>query len=219
MASVENLSTCIESYGHDLSWLQNYHHKIPEDVLHFCYLGQICHDKGVHILIEAFLNLEKTAHDVVLDIWGGLDSDSPYVRRIHELAASSNNIHLHGGFSRTQLADVLSQSDVVVVPSIWYENNPLVIQEAFAAQVPVIATDLGGMSEFVQHGANGLLFESDNVTDLLNQMQRVVNEPSLLSQLRKGILPVKTIEQEVAQLMVIYEQSLGDRKTKHDTNA
>jgi glycosyltransferase involved in cell wall biosynthesis len=80
----------------------------------------------------------------------------------------------------------------------------LVIQEAFAAKIPVIATNLGGMAEAVTHEVNGLLFERGDVDDLARQLRRVADEPGLLPKLRSGIPPVKTIEQEVTELETMY---------------
>lgn len=207
-----DLPVRVQPYGHNLMWLTDRLPLSSTDILRFSYLGQIAYDKGVHILIEAFALLGDNP-SIALDIWGGLDSDTPYISRIQSLAAQSRDIRLRGRFPRSQLADVLAQASVVVVPSIWYENNPLVIQEAFAAKVPVIATNLGGMSEFVKHEVNGLLFQRGNVKDLAKQMQRIIDEPSLLEQLRAGIPPVKTIEQEVDELVAIYRQ-LQERRSR-----
>ena len=92
----------------------------------------------------------------------------------------------------------------MVVPSLWYENAPLVIREAFAANIPVIATNLGGMAEVVAHEVNGLLFERGNADDLAIQLRRIVEEPGLLGQLYQRVPPVKTIEEESAELAAIY---------------
>lgn len=204
-AVVDGIPLRVQLYGHDLSWLADYRRRQPDDQLRFCYLGQIAHDKGVHVLIEAFLKLDP-GPSVWLDIWGGLADGDPYTAHIQQLAARSGQIQLRGRFPRSQLGEVLSQADVVVAPSVWYENNPLVIQEAFAAQVPVIASNLGGMAEFVQHEVNGLLFEAGDIDDLTLQMRRITEEPALLDRLRSGIPPVKTIEQEMDELMVVYQQ-------------
>lgn len=203
-AVVEGLPIHVQAHGHDLGWLTGYPGKTSDVTLCFCYMGQIAHDKGVHVLIEAFLSLPATP-GVELNIWGSLDS-SPYATRVQELAAQSGSIRLRGRFPRSQLPNVFAQADVVVVPSIWYENNPLVIQEAFAAHVPVIATDLGGMAEFVQHDVNGLLFARGNAQDLAQQMRRVVQEPTLLPRLRAGIPPVKTMAKEIGELVSAYQR-------------
>jgi glycosyltransferase involved in cell wall biosynthesis len=214
-AVVDNLPMRLQPHGHDLDWLASYESRSPDGQLHFCYMGQIVHDKGVHVLVEAFLRLHA-GPGVALDLWGSLENNSAYVEHIRELVARSNKIHLNGRFPRSQLADVLSQADVIIVPSVWYENHPLVIQEAFAAKIPVITSNLGGMAEFVKHGINGLLFERGNVNNLAQQMQRVIDEPRLLDRLRVGIPPVKTMEQEVDEIIAVYQQ-LHRQKCHHQS--
>lgn len=210
-AVIDGIQLRVQPYGHDLSWLANYRKRMPDGQLRFCYMGQIAHDKGVHVLIEAFIKLDA-GPNVWLDIWGSLADGDPYAAHIQQLAARSGQVRLRGRFLRSQLGAVLSQADGVVAPSLWYENNPLVIQEAFAAEVPVIASNLGGMAEFVQHEVNGLLFEAGNADDLALQMRRIAKEPALLARLRSGIPPVKTIEQEVDELIAVYEQLLEVRR-------
>jgi glycosyltransferase involved in cell wall biosynthesis len=207
-AVIDGLPLRAQAHGHDLNWLTNSSDKTrPTDRIRFCYMGQIIPDKGVHVLVDAFLRLNP-ASEAELDIWGGLD-DSTYVASIRKLAAQSEKIHLRGRFVRAQLAAVLVEADIVVAPSIWYENSPLVIHEAFAAGVPVVATDLGGMAEFVQHEVNGLLFARADADSLAEQMERIIREPTLLARLRAGIPAVKTIQQEVIEVLAIYEQLVG----------
>ena len=195
-------------HGHDLSWLQKYNGKTKSNLLRFGYIGQIQTTKGVHVLVEAFqrARLDRGAR---LDIWGSLDKDNDYTHNLEKLIGNSRSIKLRGRFQRDNLAEVLADIDVLVVPSLWYENAPLVIQEAFATKTPVIATNLGGMAEAVTHEGNGLLFERNDVADLAKQMQRVINEPSLLTRLQAGIPSVKTIEAEVDQLEMIYQELVG----------
>ena len=192
--------------GHDLSWLIPTTQKEPTDVINFGFIGQIAPIKGVHVLLAAFKrdSLEKKAK---LLIFGPDDQESSYWDSIaRSINGNDQSIFLQGGFPHGELGEVLSEIDVLVVPSVWHENNPRVIQEAFAAQIPVIASNVGGMSEFVKHEVNGLLFDRNNEIDLARQLSRVVNEPGLLQQLRDGIKPVKKIETEVEELLKLYEE-------------
>jgi glycosyltransferase involved in cell wall biosynthesis len=99
--------------------------------------------------------------------------------------------------------------DVLVVPSRWYENAPGVIFEAFAAGLPVVATDLGGMSEFVRPGENGLLFPLDDAEELAGLLRRLAEEPGLLRRLRDGVPPVKTVGEYVGELEEVYDGVAG----------
>lgn len=191
------------SNGLDLDWAAHFPGKNGSPLVRFGYIGQVTKIKGVHLLVQAFQQL-ATKGRARLDIWGDLDREPIYGQEIHDLVANHPAIALHGPFTRAQLAQVLAEIDVLVVPSLWYENAPLVIAEAFATQTPVIATNLGGMAEAISHGSNGLLFARGDVVDLRNQLLRILEEPDLLAKLRSGIGAVKPIDQEILQLETIY---------------
>lgn len=191
-------------YGNDLSWLDNHWERVTSEQLRIGYLGQITPIKGVHILVSAFKELESKGN-IRLDIWGDETRDRSYFEKLINLTGESDKIRFCGRFGRDGLAKVLQEIDLLVVPSLWYENAPLVIAEAYAAKIPVIASNIGGMAEAVTHEKNGLLFEVGNVTDLAAQLRRVIEEPALLDKLREGIEPVKTVDQEVDELEQIYQ--------------
>ncbi|GAJ18088.1 unnamed protein product, partial [marine sediment metagenome] len=73
--------------------------------------------------------------------------------------------------------------DVLVYPSIWYENQPIAILEALLAKIPIVASNLGGMAEIVQDGVTGLLFEAGNTEDLSQKMVSLIDNPQLLRKL------------------------------------
>lgn len=205
----------IVPYGHDLSWLQSYARRTEPNKVRFGYLGQIISIKGVHLVLQAFKTLPPES-SATLSVFGDLNKEPPYSEQLRRIAANSSNIQFKGTFTREQLGEILGQLDVVVVPSVWYENSPLVIQEAFAAKIPVVATDLGGMSELVQHQVNGLLFERSNVQDLAHQLRRVMNEPGLLERLRAGIGAIKNMDDELHELGKVYREFM---KTPRDQTA
>lgn len=192
-------------HGSDLSWLDNHWERVASDQFRIGYLGQITAIKGVHILVSAVKELESRGN-IRLDIWGDETKDRSYVEKLIDLIGGSDKIRLRGRFGRDELAKVLAEIDVLVVPSLWYENAPLVIAEAYAAKIPVIASNIGGMAEAVTHEKNGLLFEVGSAADLAAQLRRVIDEPDLLEKLRKGIEPVKTFTQEVDELEQIYQR-------------
>lgn len=197
------------SNGLDLDWATTYRGKSASSVIRFGYIGQITKIKGVHLLIQAFQQLQ-TAGQARLDIWGDLEREPDYGQELRELIGNDPTIQLCGRFQRAKLAEVLTDIDVLVVPSMWYENAPLVILEAFTTQTPVIATNLGGMAEAVSHEVNGLLFARGDVVDLHKQLARILDEPELLPKLSRGIQRVKSVELEILQLEGIYESLVAD---------
>ena len=210
-AIMPGLQITIQAHGHDLAWVNRYQHQ-PNTQLRIVYIGQISHDKGVHLLIAAFNQLGDCGANARLDIWGEVNEKSRYGEEIKQSAENRPQITLRGRFPRQQLPQVLAQADLVVVPSLWYENSPLVIHEAFAAQIPVVATRLGAMAEWVIDGVNGLLFDYNSADDLCLQLRRVCQTPSLLAHFRSNIPPVKSIETEVTELVTLYTQ-LEERYT------
>jgi glycosyltransferase involved in cell wall biosynthesis len=171
------------------------------------YLGQIVHHKGLHTLIEAVRMLPGAP--ISLKIYGNPNSFSKYSEVLTKMIGEDRRIEMAGIFQRENLGEVMNEFDVVVVPSIWYENSPNAILEAFAYKTPVIATNLGGMAELVHHNENGLLFERENANSLREQIRRLLDEPQLLEQLRAGIQPVKSVQVEMDELEEIYQCVTG----------
>ena len=175
------------------------------------FIGTLGPHKGCDILIRAFRRLPPEL-EATLDIYGNLERFQRFVKELRELAEGDERVNFAGPFQRERVGQVLSGLDVLVVPSRWYENQPGVIFEAFAAGIPVVATDLGGMSEFVKHEENGLLFELENVNDLAWQLQRLGEEPGLIEKLRVGTGTVKTVKENVNELEELYDTLLKKKR-------
>jgi len=193
----------VSPYGLDLSWKPRPEPRVPDGVLSVGYLGQIEPLKGVDVAVRALLSLDRAA-PIHLRIHGPLEKNVSYARALQQAAQGDERIRLLGAYRREQLADILAGLDIVIVPSLWYENTPLVIGEAFAARRPVLATNLGGLSEAVQHGVNGLLFERGDAAGAADAMRRLIDEPGLLARLRSAIPPVRSIDDEIVALLGMY---------------
>jgi glycosyltransferase involved in cell wall biosynthesis len=169
----------------------------------FGFLGSFYPHKGAHIMIDAFLHAKLP--DAALRIWGGLSDPQfqSYVASIEEKAGSAPNVTLEGQFPPEQLPNILEQIDVLVMPSVWYENNSLSMLEALAAKVPIIAGNVGGMAELVHHDENGLLFQVGDSLDLADKM-RMITDSERLQRYRAGIRPPRSTEEVGAQLEQIY---------------
>ncbi|MBI1295447.1 glycosyltransferase [bacterium] len=186
-----------------------------DGTLHIGYTGQIAPHKGVHLLIEAFRALKNHTRNAELHIYGGLDAYPDYVAGLRKLAHGDPRVHFHGRFTAAQLGQVLAGLHVVVVPSTWYENSPMVIMEAHAAGKPVITAALGGMAELVRHEIDGLHFRANNARDLGHQLQRLVDSPSLVTELAQGIVASRTPEDEFNQIVQIYQTAVDGHPQKN----
>ena len=172
---------------------------------HFAYIGGLAHQKGVHVLIDAFNALPPSAQ---LTIAGDETAFPDYCALLRSLAAHPG-IEFAGRLDREGVWQKLNQADILVVPSLWYETSSLVVQEAFATGTPVVASDHGALAERIHHGTDGLLTPPGDVPALRSALQRLMDEPALLAQLRSGIKPVMDMAQHEHQTEQIYQQVLA----------
>ncbi len=167
------------------------------------YVGTLSPIKGVHVLIEAFQRLDQGR--ATLQIHGPLRDDA-YTARLRALAAGNPAIEFRGRFERVETLNMLRGMDVLVVPSVWYENSPLVIREAFAAGVPVIISRHGALPEMVREGVDGLLFHPGDADDLARQLRRLLDDPQLLPQLQAGVEPPRPLAAEIDEILDRYRR-------------
>lgn len=172
------------------------------------YLGQFAPHKGVHLLLAAFQRLDRHSDSCDLTLHGTISDASPYEHQLLKIGRRDPAITFAGPYPNSKVGQVLSDLDVIVVPSLWHEIGPTVIMEAYATQTPVVAARLGEMASLVRHNENGLLFEPGSAASLTRQLQRLLDEPALLPRLRDGIPPVPSIEEEIATLISLYRSLL-----------
>lgn len=204
-------------YGFDRSRMAG-RERVAGEPFTFGYIGTHIPAKGIHDLIRAF---GMVRGDVKLRIWGrprGQDTDA-----LRDIAANlptgtAERVEwLHEYRNQDIAQDVFSRCDAILVPSIWVENSPLVIHEAQQAKVPVITADTGGMAEYVAHEVNGLLYRHRSVESLVEQMQRLADEPQLAHRLgQRGYLysddgQIPDIGRHVKDVEALYAKVLARR--------
>jgi len=198
----------VADYGFDASPFRSTRQTPGGAPLRVGFLGSLMISKGPHVLLEAISRLPHDALSVA--IYGAptpYHGDDSYRDRLAPLVAQPN-VTVHGPIPQADVPTALAALDVLVVPSIWPENSPLVIHEAFLAGVPVIASNVGGIPELVTHGINGLLFRAGDVDDLARALQHVVADRGLVQRLREGIPSVRSIETDVQELRAMYQRTL-----------
>ena len=184
---------------------------VRPSVLRIGYIGSLAPHKGPDVLIDAFKDIPRTM-DAQLKVYGDPRRDPPYFNKLEQSAKEDRRISFLGTFETERIGWILSDIDVLVVPSRWYENTPLVVYSAFASGTPVVATDVGGLSEVVQHERNGLLFKINDSVDLNRKLLRFFSEPDLLKWLREGMEPVKSAEESADEFDQLYRELLGSAK-------
>jgi len=187
-------------YGFDIETIKSGLRTIS-DKIRFGYLGRVIPVKGIALLIDCFNELDHSMAE--LNIYGKLPNSANYLKN----RCSNSAILFKGGYNYNEIAKVLSEIDVLVVPSIWYENSPLVIHEAFLAKIPVITSNLGGMSELVSHEKNGLLFEPGNIDELIEKMNIFIENPELIKTYSQETY-VRSIQEDVEEIEELYHEIL-----------
>jgi glycosyltransferase involved in cell wall biosynthesis len=163
------------------------------------FVGTLAPHKGVHVLLEAFRGLAN--RDATLGINGSETVYPAYVAGLRSAAAGDARVRFHGPFPEGGQESVLGQTDVLVVPSIWWEHSPLTVLEALGHGVPVIASATGGVPELVPPDA-GILVPPGDAAALGEALAAVV-EGRRLGEARPP-LPLKTAAEEAAELEAVY---------------
>lgn len=193
--------------------------KVPPRVLmdgearnRFAYFGQINPYKGIDVILGAIaLMPKKLRKQVSLDVFGGgLENQPEDFRRIISqlLADCGQSVHMHGGYEPDELGRLMRQVDWVVMGSVWWENSPLVIQEAYKFGRPVICPDIGGMAEKVPDGIGGINYRARDAVSLGAVMKRAVGDPGLFDRLC-ATLPAYPALDGIVDAHVAYYQRLG----------
>ena len=145
------------------------------------YVGSLTRHKGIDVLLRAFSRVVDEFEDAALWLVGsGPDED-----RLRSITAelSLASVRFWGRHDHEELGRFYDSARVVVIPSLWLENAPLVAYEAMAHRRPIVASAVGGLPELVRHGENGHIFERGNVAELEKSLRCLLDEPELARQL------------------------------------
>jgi glycosyltransferase involved in cell wall biosynthesis len=168
------------------------------------FVGSLSRHKGVHVLIAAFTALDT--ENIRLHIVGKGKDEMEF----KNLAGSDNRIVFHGFVPDEELMELYQTANVTVIPSIWYDNSPMVIYESLMHGTPVIGSRIGGIPELVEEGYNGYLFEAGNMAGLRALLETLILNQGALKRLEDGALgSVKRydIEKLVDELETIYRRT------------
>ncbi len=185
----------------------------------FAFLGQLNPYKGVGLLLEAVERIQrddrKLAKRISLSLHGwNLDIQTTEFRESLRgpMERTRKVVTAGGAYRREQLPGLLRGIDWVVVPSMWWENSPLVIQEAFKLGRPVIASDIGGMREKVTHGVNGLLFQAGNAVELADCLAKAARGTKRYERLQAAVPSPLGVEEWVDGQLDLYDEIVDARR-------
>jgi GT2 family glycosyltransferase/glycosyltransferase involved in cell wall biosynthesis len=187
----------------------------PSVPLRVAFAGGLIPSKAPHILLDAIDRLPPGS--IVVDLLGGSGTYHGQQDYAASLASRLGHpaIRRFGPVPHERMPAALNDVDVLVVPSLWIENAPFIIREAFAAGAPVIASNLGGMAEMVSDGVDGLLFPPGDVDALAACLRRLIDDRGLLDRLRAGIVRPNSIETEAGALRAMYAEMGAHPHRRH----
>lgn len=176
----------------------------PRAPLRVGYVGGIYPSKGVHVLVDALRLLR--GEPVELVVHGVLEWFPEYVARLRE-AADGCAVRFAGRFDPLELDRVLEGFDVLVVPSLWYENMPLTIWEAWRHALPIVASDLGGMREALS-GGGGVLVPAGDARALADALRGLAADRERLHALASSHPRVPDIAEGAERVEAVYREVL-----------
>jgi glycosyltransferase involved in cell wall biosynthesis len=160
-------------------------HSFQQRPLQIVQVGRMHYPKkGQDLLIKAIYQCKQAGFNIQAKLMGGVYNYSqPSYQALKQMVSELDlNSEVEFLVNRTDVPEVLKQADVFVLPS-RYEGLGLVVLEAMAAGLPVIASNIDGPAELIQHGHNGLLFESDHVASLVQQIGLLYENPVMADQI------------------------------------
>ena len=171
----------------------------------FAVFGNVNRYKGTLVALRASVRLSAAGVAHGLAVHGGTawQTDAFLAEFAAALAAAPDARH-HGAYAADEHAARIAAADWVVVPSIWFENAPLVILEAFRHRRPVICGDAGGMAELVADGVNGLHAPIGDAEGLATTMRRAIEEPRLWQRLVAGIVAPPDLDDAARAHLALY---------------
>ena len=175
---------------------------IPFAGEYVAFAGRISREKGLDTLLAAAAEMP----DVPFKVAG----DGPVLSEM--MAKAPSNVEFTGRLGSDHLHEFYRKSRIVVVPSLWYEQFPMVVLESMARGLPVVASRIGGLPEIVSDGVTGSLFEPGNPLALRNELRRLWDDPEICH--RMGIAGRQKAMREYAEnvycknLVAVYQTAI-----------
>ena len=175
------------------------------------FVGRLSQEKGIDTLLTSW---EIVGNKLPLKIAGG----GPLALKVTKAAQNNSLVEFLGHQPKSEILRLMKNATVLIFPSIWYECFPVTIVEAYSVGLPVIASNLGGMSTLIDHRQTGLHFNPSDPEDLAKQIDWIVSHPSELGRMRHAARAEYeskyTAEINYKMLMDIYETAIERSRKK-----
>jgi len=175
------------------------------------FFGQISFLKGIHVLLEAARMLEDEEDcDIVFDIHGDHTNQPAEFQAdfLDRLAKAGRNVRFQGAYDNNRVDALMRAVDLVLIPSIWWENSPVVIQECLRNRRPIICSNIGGMAEKVRPGLDGWHFQVGSAYDLAAQLRELAQDrgrlTAMAATMQVPVDPIGMVERHIALYRTLF---------------
>ncbi|WP_426955048.1 glycosyltransferase family 4 protein [Muricoccus radiodurans] len=173
------------------------------------FFGQISRLKGIDVVFDAAALLDAAGETGVrIEVHGDHSGQPPEFRALFEarLREAPRGLQIMGPYDNARVGALMAGVDAVLVPSVWWENSPLVIQEALLARRPVICSDIGGLAEKVRDGVDGYHFRAGSARELAALLGSLARDPAALRALGAGVAVPPGLAETAAATLRLYRQ-------------
>jgi glycosyltransferase involved in cell wall biosynthesis len=190
------------AHGLETAGINPLAHPDPDDPLVVGFIASIVPHKGLHILLDALARHPDL--ELELQIYGALQDETDYGQQILARLKHEPRARRMGTFPPAAIGEILQQIHVLAMPAIWFENEPLVVKAALYAGTPVLASDLGTLSEMIEHNKTGWLIPPASIEAWADALAMLPN-----SEIAGQGKPLKSMDQNAVEMAVIYDEVLA----------
>ncbi len=205
MAVLENVTTPVEPATDAVP-------RSDPDILRVGFFGQISFLKGIHVALDAARLLEEEGvTNIQLEVHGDYTSQPPEFQTdfLERLQKAGRNVRYHGPYENHRVDGLMRGVDLVVVPSIWWENSPVVIQECLRNRRPIVCSNIGGMAEKVRNEKDGFHFPVGSAIELAALLRDLAKDREKLARVAREMQPAEAPERAVERHLELYERLLS----------
>jgi glycosyltransferase involved in cell wall biosynthesis/GT2 family glycosyltransferase len=175
----------------------------------FGVIGSIMPHKGIHVAVDAFRDVDPARAS--LDVWGDAAARPAYAAEVRHAAGPA--VRFRGGFPEGAKDDVFAAMHVLLVPSLGLESFGLVVREAMARGVPVLASRRGALEEALDADRQGGFFDPDDPASLRSWIDRLTSQPQVLSEWSRQLPRVKSMDAHAIEIDAIYADLVASART------
>lgn len=178
-------------------------------ILNLVFIGRIVPVKGLHIFLEALIGINNKLYQ--FDIYGDFEFESDYYQKCENLTKKNNlSVSFLGKLNRDIVYSKLLQYDFLCLPSLFSEMSPLVIQEAFKAKIPVIGSNVPGITEEIQHLQNGIIFPFGNYKKLRELIGYILKNRDIQKKLANKVITPRSFDHIAQEMLDVYWKFFND---------